>query len=95
MFLAIKKIVGLSAAIVLITAWFCSGGLDNAYVNYPRTPNLDNGRTVPYRVKGIVVYITEQQRSLLSGLLWIEIFSASIVGLVILVHTGDPFKSGR
>ncbi len=85
MFLKIKKIIGVSAAVVLIVAWFASGILENTYVNYPRSPNAGEGRTVPYAVKGIVVYITDRQQHLLSWLTWI----------VILIHRGDPFRSRK
>ena len=95
MFLKIKKIVGVSAAIVLIVAWLASGLLENTYVNYPRSPNLEEGRTVPYAVKGIVVYITQGQQHLLSWLTWIEIGSGMIAALVILIHRGDPFRSKK
>jgi hypothetical protein len=92
MFLKIKKIVAVSAAIVLIGAWFASGLLENIYVNYPRSPNPGEGRTVPYAVKGIVVYITEGQQQILSGLTWIEIGCGMVAALVILIHRGDPFR---
>ena len=93
MFLKIKKIVGLSAMLIFTVAWFAVGLLENTYVNYPRSPRPEEGRTVPHGVKGIVVYITEEEQRLLSWLVWIEIGSATIAGLVLLIHRGDPFKS--
>jgi hypothetical protein len=93
MFLKVKKIVGVSAAVVLIVATFAGGILENTYVNYPRSPNPQEGRTVPYAVKGIIVYITEGQLDLLSWLRWIQIASGAIAALVILIHRGDPFRS--
>jgi hypothetical protein len=93
MFLISKKIVAVSAAIILIAAWFTSGYLENVYVNYPRTPNPQEGLMVAYAVKGIVVYISEKQQSFLTWLRWIEIGAGMIVVLVILLHRGDPFKS--
>jgi len=93
MFLNIKKVIGLSAGLVLVAAWFYSGSLENSYVSYPRVPIRADGRIVPYVVKGNVVYITKDQRTLLSWLLWIEIGSGAVAALVILVHGGDPFKS--
>jgi hypothetical protein len=93
MFLKIKKIVGVSAAVVFIVAWFTWGDLENTYVRYPRSPDPQEGRTVPHEVKGIIVYITESQRDLLSWLGWIQIGSGAIAALVILIHGGDPFRS--
>jgi hypothetical protein len=95
MFLKIKKIVGVSAAAVLVVSWFAIGFLDNTFVNYPRFPNLEQGRTVPYATKGIVVYITQAQHLFLHRLTWIAICSASIMALVVLIHRGDPFKSKK
>jgi hypothetical protein len=93
MFLKVKKLVGISAAIVLIVACFATGILENTYVNYPRSPVPQEGRTVPHAVKGIIVYVTESQQELLFWLGWIEIGSGVITALVILIHRGDPFRS--
>ena len=63
MFLTVKKIVGLSAGLILVVAWYYSGFLENIYVDYPKSPNLREGMVVPFVVKGIVVYMTEKERS--------------------------------
>jgi hypothetical protein len=93
MFLKIKKIVGVSAAVVLIMTVFTWGILENTYVSYPRSPDPQNGRIVPHEVKGVIVYITEGQHDLFFWLKWIGIGSAAIAALVILIHRGDPFRS--
>jgi hypothetical protein len=93
MFLKIKKFVGVGAAAIFIVAWFSYGILQNTYVNYSRSPDAESGRTVPYAVKGIVIYITHDQQGLLSWLEWIEVGSGMITALVILIHRGDPFRS--
>jgi hypothetical protein len=93
MFLKIKKIVGVSAAVVLIMAIFSWGILENTYVSYPRFPDPQDGRIVPHTVKGVIVYITQSQCDLLFWLGWIGIGSGVIAALVILIHRGDPFKS--
>jgi hypothetical protein len=71
MFLRVKKILLISAAVVLIMSVFAWGILENTYVSYPRFPDPQNGRIVPHSVKGVIVYITESQRDLLSRLSWI------------------------
>jgi hypothetical protein len=92
----IKKIILASASVVLIVAWFAFGLLENSIlVNSPRVPVPQDGKTVPYAMKGTTIYITENQRDLLSWLIWIAIGSGMIVVLVILVHRGDPFKSKK
>jgi hypothetical protein len=95
-FLKVKKIVAASAGVVLIVAWFAFGFLENSiFINSPRFPNPQEGRTVAYAVKGINIYITKSQRELLSWLLWITAGSGMIVVLVLLIHRGDPFKSKK
>jgi hypothetical protein len=93
MFLTIKKIIGVTAALILVAAWFYSGFLENSYVYYPRSPNPGEGLIVPFVVKGIVVYIAERQKAFLCWLHWIEIGSGAIAVLVMVIHGGDPFKS--
>jgi hypothetical protein len=95
MFLKIKKIVGVSAAIVLIVAWFALGFLENTYVTYPRPPSPQDSRTVSHAVKGIVVYITEGQQHLLFWLGRTAMGSGVIFALVLLIHRGDPFRSKK
>jgi hypothetical protein len=95
MFLKAKKIVVRLAALILVVAWFTHGYLENTYVNYPRAPQPEYGRIVPYPVKGIVTYITAGQQDFLSRLTWIEISSGAVVVLVILSHWGDPFRSRK
>jgi ABC-type phosphate transport system permease subunit len=92
MFLTIKKIVGITAALIFVAAWWYSGFLENTFVYYPKSPNAEEDMIVPFIVKGIVVYITEKQRAFLSWLEWIRIVFGGIAVLVILMHGGDPFK---
>jgi hypothetical protein len=95
MYLKVKRVVGAIVAIVFVAAWFAYGSLENTYVNYPRSPDVREGRTVSYNVKGIIVYITRGQNNFLSWLIWTEIGSGLIAGIVILIHQGDPFKSKK
>src|ERR1700674_970288 len=51
-FLKVKKIVAAGAGVVLIVAWFAHGLLENSIlVNSPRSPNPQDGMTVPYAIK--------------------------------------------
>ena len=95
MFLKLKKVIAITAAIVFIVTSFVHGILANTYVNYPRYPNPGAGKIVPYVVKGIIVYITQVQQNFLTWLMWIEIASGIVAALVILIHGGDPFKPKR
>ena len=93
MFLRVKQIIGFSAALLFVAAWFASGFLDNTYVSFPRVPNEAEQKVVPYAVKGVVVFITARQHNLLSWLTWIQTGSGLLAAFVILLHRGDPFKT--
>jgi hypothetical protein len=93
MFLKVKRTVCASAAAILIVAVFAWGILENTYVNYPRSPDPQDGRVVPHPVKGVIVYITEGQSNLLSWLMWVGVGSGAIAVLVTLIHRGDPFRN--
>ena len=73
-----KAVLG-TAALILVCAAMLHGPLDNVYVTYSRNPDPENGRIVPYEVKGVVVYITKDQSELLTWLWRIEIVSGVIV----------------
>ena len=95
MFLKIKKIIGLSAGIILIIAAFYSVGMDNTYIGYPTIPDPETNRTVPYAIRNIVVYITKEDQEFLSWLFWAQVGSGAVFVLILLIHGGDPFKSGK
>lgn len=95
MFLKIKKIIGLGAALVCVIVGFYAGSLEGVYIDYPRFPNPETNRTVPYAIRNIVVYITKEDQEFLSWLFWIQIGSGAIALLVLLIHRGDPFKSEK
>ena len=63
-------------AIAFVLAGFSYGILENTYVTYPRLPDPSMGRIVPYEVKGIVVFIDENQRLMVTCLKWTQIVGA-------------------
>jgi hypothetical protein len=92
MFLTIKKVISLGAALIFVAAWFAYGNLQNAYVGYPHEPVQESGKIVPHLVKGGTVYITVDQDRFLRLLGWIQTISGIFVVLIVLLHWGDPFK---
>jgi hypothetical protein len=92
MFVRVKRIVGLSAAIVLIVAMFGSLVVENTLLGYPRSPAPEASRTVPYAVKSTVVYITEREAELLSWLSWIKIGSGMIMAFIVLIDRENALK---
>jgi hypothetical protein len=84
----IFRALGRAAGIVLLPAWFFFAYLENKYVTWPREPNAETGRTIPYHVKTIIVYITEYDQQLNTTLWWILIGSGSVF-VIALLFSGD------
>jgi hypothetical protein len=92
MFLKLKMFIGQAAGIILVICLFWSGGLLDAYFDYPRNPVPSVGRVVPLEVKGRTVFITIEERSFLKLLGRISITAGAIMIFVLVTHGGDPFK---
>ena len=84
--LNLKNAIGVSAVVMLIITSFTSSYLDNNYVSYPRIPNQESGRTLGYRVKGVVVYISQEQWNILQWVHCLEIGSWFAIGLAIIMR---------
>jgi hypothetical protein len=92
MFNKMRRISAILVAIVFLAAWFTEGALDNVYVEYPREADQKSGAIVPYAVKGVVVYITKSQKTLLSALRWVELGTVAVMIIMVVVYRGDPLK---
>jgi hypothetical protein len=66
----IIKIVLKGTLLIWGAAMGLRAALEMIYFDYPRQPDPAMGRTVPYVVKNIVVYITENQNDVLYCLRW-------------------------
>jgi hypothetical protein len=69
--------------------------LDNNYVNYPRIPNAEISRIVPYEVKRVVVYITEGQSAVLDWLRWVEIGSGALILISVVLNQKWPLPQNK
>jgi hypothetical protein len=76
-------------------AWLCQAVLDNTYVSYPRVPNPELGRTVPYVAKSVVVYITEDQSIVLDWLRRIEIGSGALLLISLILSQKWPLRLNK
>ncbi len=92
MFLKLKKIIGLTAGLLFVAAWFGYANLENSFLGNPRAPAPQAGRTVPHEVKGVTVFISDDEQRLLFWLRRIGIISAVTTGFIFLIHLGDPFR---
>jgi hypothetical protein len=77
MFLKLKKIIGLTASLIFVAAWFGYANLENSFLGNPRVPNLQAGMTVPHEVKSVIVFISDDEQRFLLWLRRIGIISAS------------------
>lgn len=92
MFLKLKKFVGLTAGLLLVAAWFGYANLENSFLGNPRVPAPAAGKVLPHVVKGVTVFISDDEQQLLLWLKYIGIVSAVTTGVVLLIHCGDPFR---
>jgi len=78
---AMTAAAGFVFVLSLVIGWI----LENTYVTWPREPNPALGRTVPYTIKSLTVYITPAERDILTWLTRVEIGSGAviIVGLIL------------
>jgi hypothetical protein len=95
MLLRIRYGVLAAAGVVWVLANVLLGVLDNTYVNYPRVANADVGRLIPYEVKGVIVYITSDQRFILDCLNWAEIGSVPLILISLLLNQKWPLPGKR
>jgi len=87
----IFRVIGACAAIVFVASWFWTGLLDNEYITWPREPQPQIGRIVPYGVKGITVYITEHDREVHKWLKRVLMCSGA-VAVICLVTSGELYR---
>jgi hypothetical protein len=83
----LRKIILSGALSLCATSIGLRALLELLYFDSPRQPNPQSGRTVPYVVKNVVRYITENLSDVLYWLQWsFYFFGALIVISVILDH---------
>ncbi len=82
------RIVAAAAALIFGAAFWYESALDNRYVSRPREANPGEGLIVPYHVKGITVFVTEDERQLVALLQWTEIATGALV-LVWFIVSGE------
>jgi hypothetical protein len=82
------------AAVVCFAATVLNGFLDNSFVaSAPRAPDPLTMKPVPYVVKRVLVYVSEDQRELISWLRWIEVVSGGVILANVLLNLKWPISS--
>jgi hypothetical protein len=80
--------LGQVSGVVLIVAWWWGGLLEMTYVGWPKSPQPEIGRTVPHKVKNIVVYISPKDAKFNQRLEWTVAISVSLLAIC-LVFSGE------
>jgi hypothetical protein len=95
MLLKIRLIIIAAVGLAWVAAMFLQGALDNTYVNFARVPNPEIGRTVPYSVKRVVVYITQDQSDVLDWLRCTETASGTLILISLILNEKWPPRPNK
>jgi hypothetical protein len=68
-------------------------GFDAVYLSYPRTPDPETHRIVPYAFKNTVRYVTKEQMTTLHWLDWTLISLGVFIAVNLLINMKWPLPS--
>jgi hypothetical protein len=89
----IRKNVLSGAGLLLAATIGLRGGLELFYFDSPRRPDPETGRMVPYVVKNVVIYITENLSDVFYWLQWSFYFSGTVIVVSVILNMIWPSKS--
>jgi hypothetical protein len=89
-----KAIFGVAAVVFVIT-FFLDGMFANTLVDHPSSPDPATRRIVPYQVKRVHVYISQDELNLTYLFRWIEIAYGVVIATNLALNLGWPWKSDR
>ena len=89
----LRRVVYLVAYVALFASMFTHLALVNTYGSYPRAPDPETSRTVPYVPRHTVVYITRGQSDFLGWVRWIEIASGALLLISLALNEKWPLSS--
>jgi hypothetical protein len=76
---------GQLATLVFVASWWWLGLREMSYVNLSRIPLPQNGQIVPFKTKGIVVYITSGDASFDKMLTYVCVGSGIMTAIYLLI----------
>jgi hypothetical protein len=89
----IRKNLLIGAGLLLAATIGLRAGLELFYFDSPRQPDPATGRMVPYAVKNIVIYITENLSDVFYWLHWSFYFSGAVIVVGVILNIIWPIKS--
>lgn len=91
----IQKILQSVGFFALIVSMLLRFGIESMFVNYPRAPDIVNGRLTPYILKGVTVFTTYSESVTADLLKWAMPGSVVLIAASLLVgyfSTGSSKK---
>jgi hypothetical protein len=94
-----SKLTIFRIVILAVAGWSAFIGLsllcayDTVYLTYPRTPDPETRRIVPYAFKNTVRYVTKEQMNTLHWLDWTHIILAVFIAINLLFNVKWPLPS--
>jgi hypothetical protein len=82
----LRKVILSGALLLCATAIGLRALLELLYFDSPRRPDPLSGRTVPYVVKNVVVYITENLSEILYWLQWGFYFFGTVIVVIVVLN---------
>jgi hypothetical protein len=84
---------------VVSCAWFAAMAalfvIDSTYVGYPKVPNPEIGRIVPYTVKNVIVYLTKDEETIAKLVHWSAFGFGSLAVICMLVNQKWPLPPDK
>lgn len=80
-----------AAGVILAGSLYYYASLEMAYFKYPQKPDAQTGYTIPYQVKGRIVFIKSDEERLMYRLTWIGVVSG---GLLLAMIVADGILEG-
>ena len=89
----VRRNILIGAGLLLAATIALRGGIELFYFDSPRQPDPATNRTVPYVVKNVVIYITENLSDVFYWLQWIFYFAAAVIVASVILNMILPSKS--
>ncbi len=91
----IRKAILSGAGLLLAATIGLRVVLELIYFDSPRQPDLATGRTVPFAVKNIVIYITENLSDVFYWLQWSFYFFGAVIVVSVILDLVWPLRSNK
>ncbi len=88
----IRRVATVVVAALFMISLMIGGAIDNEFVGSIRVANPEDGKVIPYHVKGIIVYLTNEQYLLTNRVLILEIALGIVAYIFLIAEKAWPTK---